>query len=69
MFVLVHESSRFTEERLDALYVAEGFGGDTTMRAKVIRELIDEVRSLRSELRSTGSNRSHRAPAAEDPSP
>jgi hypothetical protein len=69
MFVPVHESSRFTEERLESLYVAEGFGGETTMRAKVTRELIDEVRSLRSELRSTGSDRSHRAPAGEDPSP
>ena len=43
--------SGLTEERLALLYDAEGFGGETTMRAKVIRELIDEIRVLRSELR------------------
>jgi hypothetical protein len=43
--------SGLTEERLTLLYDAEGFGGETTMRAKVIRELIDEIRVLRSELR------------------
>jgi hypothetical protein len=32
------------------LYEADGFGGEKTMRAKVIRELIDEIRSLREEL-------------------
>ena len=46
MFVFVRES-RLTDERLDALYNADGFGGDSTMRAKVFRELIDEIRSLR----------------------
>ena len=35
------------EERLASLYDAPGFGGETTMRAKVIRELIDEIRRLR----------------------
>jgi hypothetical protein len=35
------------DTRLDSLYDAEGFGGDKTMRAKVIRELIDEIRDLR----------------------
>jgi hypothetical protein len=39
-----------TDERLASLYEAEGFGGETTMRAKVIRELIDEVRRLRALL-------------------
>lgn len=38
------------EHRLDLLYNAEGFGGETTLRAKVIRELIDEIRALRAEL-------------------
>ena len=42
--------SGLTEERLASLYVAEGFGGEKTMRAIVIRELIDEIRVLRSEL-------------------
>jgi hypothetical protein len=32
------------------LYTSEGFGGETTMRAKVIRELIDEIRELRRQL-------------------
>jgi hypothetical protein len=39
-----------TDSRLDSLYGAEGFGGERTMRAKVIRELIDEIRALRREL-------------------
>ena len=47
-------SSSLTDERLDALYVGEGFGGNTTMRAKVIRELIDEIRALRAELSRAG---------------
>ncbi len=38
------------EERLTSLYDADGFGGEKTMRAKVIRELIDEIRLLRREL-------------------
>jgi hypothetical protein len=42
--------SRLTEDRLASLYAAEGFGGEKTMRAMVIRELIDEIRVLRSEL-------------------
>ena len=42
--------SELTEVRLALLYDAEGFGGETTMRAKVIRKLIDEIRLLRSEL-------------------
>ena len=50
--------SRLTTERLDALYVGEGFGGDKTMRAKVMRELIDEIRQLRRELEITRGSRS-----------
>src|SRR5258708_21717200 len=46
----VGRASRFTEERLDSLYCSEGFGGDRTMRAQVIRELIDEIRTLRREV-------------------
>jgi len=45
--------SGLTEERLASLYIAEGFGGEKTMRAMVIRELIDEIRVLRSELRQS----------------
>ncbi len=39
-----------TDERLTALYESDGFGGEKTMRAKVIRELIDDIRILRKEL-------------------
>jgi len=35
---------------LASLYEADGFGGEKTMRAKVIRELIDEIRALRHAL-------------------
>ena len=42
--------TRLTDERLAALYAGDGFGGDQTMRAKVIRELIDGIRALRVEL-------------------
>ena len=38
------------ESRLQSLYDSAGFGGERTMRAKVIRELIDEIRALRIEL-------------------
>lgn len=41
--------SRLTDDRLNSLYTGEGFGGETTMRAMVIRELIDEIRALRRE--------------------
>jgi hypothetical protein len=37
------------DERLAALYDGEGMGGVRTMRARVIRELIDEIRRLRAE--------------------
>lgn len=43
-----------TEARLSSLYEAEGLGGETTMRAKVIRELIDEIRTLRREMAEAG---------------
>ncbi len=42
--------SHIPEERLASLYDSDGFGGEKTMRAKVIRELIDEIRLLRHEL-------------------
>lgn len=48
----VERVSRLTESRLDSLYTAGDFGGERTMRAKVIRELIDEIRALREELAS-----------------
>ena len=41
VLAMTHPSG-LTEERLASLYVAEGFGGEKTMRAMVIRELIDE---------------------------
>lgn len=43
-----------TEERLASLYESDGFGGEKTMRAKVICELIDEIRRLRRELADAG---------------
>lgn len=43
-----------TEERLASLYESDGFGGEKTMRAKVIRELIDEIRRLRREVADAG---------------
>lgn len=46
----VARASRITDERLASLYEADGFGGEKTMRAKVIRELIDEIRVLRHAL-------------------
>ena len=52
--------SGLTEERLTSLYDAEGFGGEKTMRAKVIRELIDEIRVLRSELRQAETDQDDR---------
>ncbi len=48
-----------TESRLDSLYLSEGFGGEKSMRAKVIRDLIDEIRALRQELRDRGSGAGH----------
>ena len=56
MFVAVARASTLTDSRLDSLYGAEGFGGEKTMRAKVIRELIDEIRTLRRELADATPN-------------
>jgi len=50
----VVRTSRMTEARRSSLYEAEGLGGETTMRAKVIRELIDEIRTLRREMAEAG---------------
>ena len=49
--------ARLTEERLAALYDGEGMGGERTMRARVIRELIDEIRRLRAEAAHRGEGR------------
>ena len=43
-------SPRLPDARLISLYDGYGFGGDRTMRAKVIRELIDEIRDLRKQV-------------------
>jgi hypothetical protein len=51
-------STSLTEDRLNALYVGEGFGGNNTLRGKVIRELIDEIRMLRAELAESDAARS-----------
>lgn len=59
MFDKVAERSKFTEERLASLYEAEGFGGETTMRARVIRELIHEIRVLRAEASASPLGRPH----------
>jgi hypothetical protein len=48
----VERSTKLPEARLASLYDGAGFGGETTQRAKVIRELIDEIRQLRAELGS-----------------
>lgn len=49
----VERASKLPETRLASLYVADDFGGEKTMRAKVIRELIDEIRMLRKEIASS----------------
>jgi hypothetical protein len=51
-------TSSLTDARLDLLYDSTGFGGETTMRAKVIRELIDEIRALRRELHDAATRES-----------
>jgi hypothetical protein len=51
-------TSSLTDARLDLLYGSTGFGGETTMRAKVIRELIDEIRALRRELQEAATRES-----------
>jgi hypothetical protein len=47
-------ASSLTDERLNLLYTGKDFGGETTMRAAVIRELIDEIRALRLEVARSG---------------
>ena len=42
--------TRLPETRLASLYDASDFGGEKTMRAKVIRERIDDIRELRDEF-------------------
>jgi hypothetical protein len=44
------QPSRLTDERLNLLYTGKDFGGETTIRAAVVRELIDEIRALRLEV-------------------
>ena len=56
MFVVMARVSTLTDSRLDSLYGAEGFGGEKTMRAKVFRELIDEIRTPRRELADATPN-------------
>jgi hypothetical protein len=51
------QPSRLTDERLNLLYTGKDFGGETTMRAAVIRELIDEIRALRQEVARMGHPR------------
>jgi hypothetical protein len=46
----VEKQTSLPESRLESLYRGEGFGGDNSIRARVIRELIDEIRELRREL-------------------
>ncbi len=60
MFEPMAHPTGLTEERLALLYDAKGFGGETTMRAKVVRELIDEIRLLRSELMDAETDRGPR---------
>ncbi len=47
MFGRVTRTSKLTDERLHSLYGAPDVGGEKTMRARVIRELIDEIRAQR----------------------
>jgi hypothetical protein len=56
----MNRASPLTDARLDLLYSSTGFGGETTMRAKVIRELIDEIRALRRELQELATRESQR---------
>jgi hypothetical protein len=45
------QTSRLTDDRLKSLYLNKEFGGGNTIRAKVIPELIDEIRALRLEVK------------------
>lgn len=62
----MRRASSLTDERLASLYEADGFGGEKTMRAKVIRELIDEIRTQRQELEHLHAARAR--PSTERPS-
>ena len=53
----MERSSSLTDARLQSLYESDSFGGEKTMRAKVVRELIDEIRHLRSELAASRAGR------------
>jgi hypothetical protein len=66
-FDAMARESSLTEQRLRLIYTGEGFGGDNTLRAKVIRELIDEIHALREELRGVGSTAQSSAPGADGP--
>lgn len=46
----VDKTTSLTDELLAAIYTGDGLGGDNTMRPKVIRELVDDRRSVRGEL-------------------
>jgi hypothetical protein len=48
--------SSLPKARLQSLYAAQDVGGEKTMRAKLIRELIDEIRELRRELVHAGGH-------------
>jgi hypothetical protein len=52
----VERVSKLPESRLASLYEAQDFGAEKTMRAKVIRELIDEIRELRREIEQSRSS-------------
>ena len=56
MFARVERRTALPESRLAALYEGEGLGGEKTMRAKVIRELIDEIRALRGYVETLDDN-------------
>ena len=46
----MRKATKLPEERLRLLYDGDDFGGETTMRARVIRKPIDEIRALRAEV-------------------
>ena len=50
-------ASSLPDGRIQLIYEGEGLGGEKTMRAKVIRELIDEIRALRQELQRAVESR------------
>ena len=51
------KASSLPDGRLQLIYEGEGLGGEKTMRAKVIRELVDEIRALRQDLQHTVGSR------------